>query len=530
MSETITDSEALQKASYIMEKLEEEPWTLYVSDVGGQLEFQELIPALTSGPSLHLIVLSAQFELDESFPVVYRKLHKRDDDTKPYYSSHSVKENVLQQISTILSTGQKRKIMFILTHTDTISTDPKVILQRIKEIDKKLEELIAGLSLDAFEYAEEDQLCHPISNINPKSEDVHRIRETIERIGRYYKCETSYSCLHFSIALREKKSNVLSYEQCVDIGYQCGIPDKKGIDDALEFLHYKVGAIRFFSKDQLLKDIVIIKPSVLFDNVTRLLEDTFTFSKVPQNQLKEFRSKGLFTHEQALSRIETGNKLFTKEKFLAFLEHQYILARVIDKSGLKFFLPCSLVHVDAQKDDRVQTRPPLLIAFSTSTHFVPRGVFGFMVAQLLANAPEVLDQPTLLTDKIYRNQVTFAFGPYQDEFRLVSFPSYIRIDVFESEPNMVREREFQLPKICCMFKKRIEDSLKTVLGRLNYTEIAIPVPAFLCTKCHQPHPAYFYDSRQLSISCSVKGCRVPFPSYYQVWLNKVFHILAKFFY
>ena len=521
MSETITDSEALQKASYIMEKLEEEPWTLYVSDVGGQLEFQELIPALTSGPSLHLIVLSAEFELDESFPVVYRKTHKRADDTKPYYSSHSVRENVLQQISTILSTGQKRKIIFILTHTDTISTDPKVISQKIKEIDKKLEELVAGLSSDAFEYAEEDQLCHPISNIKPKNEDVRRIRETIERIGSYYKCETSYSCLHFSIALREKKSHVLSYEQCADIGYQCGIPDKKGIKDALEFLHYKVGAIRFFSKDQFLKDIVIVKPSILFDNVTRLLEDTFTFSKIPQNQLKEFKSKGLFTHEQALSRIETGNKLFTKEKFLAFLEHQYILAQVMDKSGLKFFLPCSLVHVDAQKDDRVQIHPPLLIAFSTSTHFVPRGVFGFMIAQLLANTPEELDRPTLMTDKIYRNQVTFAFGPYQDEFRLLSFPSYIRVDVFESEPIMVREPEFQLPKICCMFKKRIEDSLKTILGSLNYTEIANPVPAFLCTKCDQPHPAHFYDSRQLSISCSVKGCRVPFPPNYQIWFNKV---------
>ena len=523
LSETVTDSEAVQKAREVMEKLEGEPWTLYISDVGGQLEFQELIPALTSGPSLHFIVLSAKFKLTEHFPVVYRKTHKRDQDTKPYESHCSVKEGILQQISTILSTGlngHEPKIIFILTFYEGN-------LDKLKEIDKELKELIGPIKLDAFEPAEEELLCHPIDNINPAEEDVRRIQETVERIGEcykvgtgnYYTVQTPYSWLHFGIALREKKSPVLSYEQCLEIGQQCGIPNKEGINEALEFLHSNIGTVRFFNNDQTLRDIVITKPSILFENITRLLEDTFTFKGGPR-QHTEFQTKGIFQIEHALSRIKTNSELFTKEKFLAFLEHQYILARIKED---KFFMPCSLVHAAPVKNhlqEQVQTYPALLIAFCTTTHYVPRGVFGFMIAELLSHTPED-SYPTILREnKIFQNQATFTFGPYQDEFRLSSFPSYIKIDVYESAPTKDREVEFLLFKICCNFRQRVEASLKIVLNKFNYTKNADPVLAFFCTKCDRPHPAHMYDSTRLSITCNVKGW-VQFPLNYQVWFGKV---------
>ena len=532
LSETVTDSEAVQKAREVMEKLEGEPWTLYISDVGGQLEFQELIPALTSGPSLHFIVISAKFKLNEHFPIVYRKTHERDQDTQPYESHCSVKEGIIQQISTILSTGlngHEPKIIFILTFYEGN-------LDKLKEINEELKELIRPLKSNAFVPAGEELLCHPIDNINPAEEDIRRIQETVEKIGKdykvgtdnYYKVQTPYSWLHFSIALREKKSPVLSYEECAKIGQQCGIPNKEGINEALEFLHSKVGTVRFFSNDQTLRDIVITKPRILFENVTRLLEETFTYEGGTTHH-EEFQSKGIFKIEHALSRIITKSELFTEEKFLAFLEHQYIIAR-IEKD--EFFMPCSLVHAAPIKNhlqDQVQGHPALLIAFSltkqlyvpTTTQYVPRGVFGFVIAELLSHTED--PHLFLREDKIFQNQVTFCFGSYRDEFRLSSFPSYIKIDVYESVPMEDREEELLLSKICCDFRQRIEASLKMVLTKFNYTKNADPVLAFFCTKCDRPHPAHYnimFNSKKLSITCSVHGW-IRLPPRYQVWFRKV---------
>ena len=42
-------------------------WTLYLSDTGGQMEFQELLPLLVSGPSIFFIVFPLHRNLNERF-------------------------------------------------------------------------------------------------------------------------------------------------------------------------------------------------------------------------------------------------------------------------------------------------------------------------------------------------------------------------------------------------------------------------------------------------------------------------------
>ena len=504
---------AVQNARDVMKNLRQDPWTLYISDVGGQLEFQELIPALTNGPSLHIVVIAANIGMDKKCPIVYhKKVNQSTTTTKTYYSSHTLKENVLQQLSTIMSTGRKGqepKILFVLTFKD------KVTSEKLKEIDSELQDLIDPLELDAIEYAEENCLCHPIDNTEPSEEDLLRIRRTVERIGkRYssYKVKTPYTWLYFSIALREMKLPVLSYNQCVQIGNGCGIATQEEVNNALRFLHYQVGIIRYFSEVEVLRDVVIIEPKILFSNVTRLVEDTFTFESVPKAKLKTFQKKGIFTTEpDTIRSIITDNELLTREMLLAFLEYHHILAP-LEEGGSKqrYFLPCSLVHAEVHVDqtkDQDHMFPSLLIIFNEG--YIPRGVFGFIIAELLTNRMNKDNQLRLREDRIYRNQITFSFGPFVDEFKLTSFPSYIRIDVNPSKMKPHDRKQPSLATICSIFRTRIITSLDKVLHKLNYTDKAIHGLAFLCPISNPVHPAKinydFCGKVPCSLSCNLNG-------------------------
>ena len=490
-----------------------DPWTLYISDIGGQLEFQELIPALTNGPSLHFVVIAAHIGLNNKCPVVY---HSRNGSTTPYCSSHTLKENVLQQLSTIMSTGkngQEPKIMFFLTFKDKISLEQREkideeLLQAVKQTD--------AYKLEAIEFAEKELLCHSIDNSNPSNEDLNRIRKTVERIGKRdglgspYRVLTPCSWLQFGIALRLVNSPILSYDDCVQIAYQCSIETPDEVTAALRFLHFKVGLIRYFGEVKELEDIVVVEPKILFSNVTRLVEDTFTLDSVSSTKQEMFSKKGIFSKDM-VNKIITDSKLLTRRKLLAFLKHYHILAEL---EGNKYFLPCSLVHVEPQAKEqyRQSTIPPLLISYSSG--YVPRGVFGFTVAELITNQSNEL---TLEENKIYRDQVMFQYGPYESEVRLMSYPAYIQIDVFSNDPE-----RFSVAETCWTIRNQIISSLNIVMNKLNYTNKVQHFVSFECQLCEIVHPAklHFHKEKDV-VTCSVNKQPSAPPTRYQVWMNPV---------
>lgn len=111
--------------------------TLYLSDIGGQIEFQELIPALITGPSLHIIVMRANRGLNNLCRVEY--LHKDGQSAHSYIANYTVKEELIQNLSTIMSTGkdgQLPKAIVVLTFKDK-STE-----EEIHEMDKELQKVV----------------------------------------------------------------------------------------------------------------------------------------------------------------------------------------------------------------------------------------------------------------------------------------------------------------------------------------------------------------------------------------------------
>ena len=63
---------ALQRNLKNAEKiLQDQGWLVYLTDTGGQIEFQELLPVLVSGPSVFFLVFRLDHDLNKRFAVEY---------------------------------------------------------------------------------------------------------------------------------------------------------------------------------------------------------------------------------------------------------------------------------------------------------------------------------------------------------------------------------------------------------------------------------------------------------------------------
>ena len=197
-------SRALQKSSSSMVIVQrgENQWTIYISDAGGQPEFQEMLPALVSGPSLYFLTFSLHKGLNEKFLVEYQ--HPDGRLIVPFQDSFTVKEVLLQSLASIASTKSyirvdngkpvTPKVLFIATHRDKLQSE-----QQLMEIDKELQEIVkktAAFKENMIVFHSEEQMVFDLDNTSDDSMDIQRVRDAVERISRRsedYKVQTPYT-------------------------------------------------------------------------------------------------------------------------------------------------------------------------------------------------------------------------------------------------------------------------------------------------------------------------------------------------
>ena len=124
---------------------------------------------------------------------------------------------------------------------------------------------------------------------------------------------------------------------------QCGLSDDE-LDDALHFIHSKMGFIRYFPYKEV-KNFVVINPQHIFDKITELTVNTFTFKKVRKQKMDDFKKRGTFSlvdFESIYSRTDSSMKAF---QFLKLLEKLRITASFQLKGNVMYFFPCVLAHM-----------------------------------------------------------------------------------------------------------------------------------------------------------------------------------------
>lgn len=496
----------------------QDPLSIYITDIGGQHEFQELIPALVSGPSVFLVVIPAHWGLEKTFPVEY--LHQNGTSSS-YEAKMTLKEHVLQTIATIMCIGEYEgersnvfpKLLFVLTFKDKVSSEELVMVE--KELHDAVK-LTKAYKSGMIVFASEDHLCHSIDNLSNDNNDVWTIQRTIERVSQNtLECDikTPYSWHFFGTTLRSLPDDVVSYNTCVEIAKRCRISSREEINKALAHFHEKTGVLRYYQNVPELQDKIILNPQVLFDMVSKLVSH-FTFHQVGKVDSENFYKRGIFS----LKTVEKINGTsFTVDEFIAFLKHHHIIAP-LQKNN--FILPCILARAEiVTRSSCLSGVAPLLLSYKDG--YIPHGLFGFMITHLLENDFFIDCKLELLDDdqKIYHNQISFCIAPFGDMVTFSLYPSYICIDITPSE----LKRSVSIDFVCLCIKDMVTLVMKQIKPYYNNVYSAHEF-AFLCPdRKENDHPAVvtMFKGRPEKLRCILTKKFKDLPRECLVWFDEV---------
>ena len=510
--------------------------TVYLTDTGGQLEFQELFPALISGPSIFFLVFRLDRDLNERITIKY--VHPvTGASTERYQTTFTTKEYLLQSLASIASIGtgadkdqQCRSLMpraFIVgTHRDKVSeTD----IQGVDCQLKKLMQSTAHFNQDIVQYAskDRDRLILAVNNLADGDSDVLLVRAAIERMSKhdYFKVSTPTSWLIFSLAIRQVENRILSYDECFLVAKNCGINSTDELNKALCFLHSKMGLIRHYQGE----GFVIQDTQVLFDNITGLIGETSTTVQ------EEFKKKGIFRFRDFETISSRGSdQLLSAIELVSLLKHLRIIAP-IGKEGQDemYFMPCvlaaessSVLSSETPQVPSAASIPPLLVCFRCG--YCPRGLFPALVVHLLSeeNAKEHLKWE-LETGDLFRDQISFSLQPYCDTVRLKLLPTFCEISCDQNMEISDSERSTSHATLCNEVRQCIEKGIERVTSDLHYTRHAEQRLAFFCSESHQgaqePHPAkiIFHKQQPQNLRCVLTKTMSGVPAGSSVWFCEV---------
>ena len=516
----------------------EKSWSLFLTNTGGQIEFQEVLPLLVSGPSIFFFVFRLDRDLNECYMIEYELSTGKK--SNPYTSTRNTIDEIMHTLASISSMGtfvykgiqsaksQRPKVFFVGTHKDQL--DSKIAASVISSIDRQLQDRIKFTShyKDLIEFASPSQLIFTVNNFSDDDHDFLNIRSAVERIvnRNEFQMTSPIQWLIFSLAIRKFKLDVISYSECLQIAKKCGLTENN-VHEALQFIHSKMGSIRYFPHEGL-KDIVIVRPQFLYDMVTKFIIDTFTFENAGKQKMDEFKHKGIFSYEDFNNIMSATNTSMKPLQFILLLEKLRIVAKFENSDGkLMYFVPCVLAHTSEIEyhEPHAALLPPLIVTFECG--FCPQGVPGAFIKFLMANEMNSLYSWQLCHEKIFRNQVSFYVGPLDTVVLRIS-PTYLEIICLINDEVAGREVICPLPTLCYEIREAVEAGIMQVVSDINYVN-AQPRLTFPC-QCKGDHPGqlkYVGDKPVCMFCCSTKK-QFLLPTGYEHWqIRKSSHSVRR---
>ena len=500
------------------------------SDVGGQPEFQEVLPAIIAGPSVFFILFKLPDSLSQKYRVQYIESSTRK--TIKYESSFTVKESILCSLSSASSMCRfvtrnsselepiNPKVFIVATHKD------KADEKHIKNVQRELKDTLENTEFykkGIVVFASQSEPAFTINNLSDDDKDVSNIRQRVEKIiaeDPSFKVSVPAPWLALSLSLKLVESSVISYESCCTIANDCGIDDEEEIKEALWFLHNKLGVIRYFDQVPELRDIVVCDPQVIFDILTNLITRTFTFEETQDAcASEEFQRKGIFPSRMIDKISRRLNEPLTGLKVVTLLKHLRVVAEIYDgksESASSYLVPCALSHAPCHSEPTVGQKckytlmtdsspdiPPLCILFRCG--YCPKGIFGALIADLLNHGKTKL-RWLLIDDTIFRDQVSFHVGREHHKVKISSHITFLEVDISAdtSPAKSVQRRNVEI--VCDSIRLEIEQSLIRVSKTLHYGSGAAFSFGFHCTSCSGSLPADCGDEDD-PVVMSCKKCK-----------------------
>ena len=242
----------------------------------------------------------------------------------------------------------------------------------------------------------------------------------------------------------------------------------------LRYIHQHLGTILFYKEVQGLNELVICDPIVLFESIYQLVAVSFGGSRNHHTSATEVRKTGEIP-SKVLEHISSqpSSSLLTNEHIIELLMHFKILTEFVSDDGIAYFMPC-LLHPNNSLElscEALQALwpPSLLVRFNGN--FIPIGMFSALVVKLSESSWEP-DRETR-----YRNHIVFhTDGVFPVE--LIVHPAYLEFRIIIADYK--KEEPKEIPEFCMEVRKRLVDTLKSILGLHQHTKKAKFQLGFYC--------------------------------------------------
>ena len=495
---------------------------LHFIDIGGQPEFQEILPLLLHGMALNLIFFNVTHYLDSPYTVVYRA---DGSSSIQYESEYTIREIIQRALCSIssLQTSPDHKPAAILIGTHLDQTSEAAVLTLDRSIQQSFQDdyfMRRDVLCSVNKPGEEKRYIHPLNNVSADSSDIEGLRELITRIvhERFtpQQVPTGALLLHLILRMRfDPSPGWCSLEECVVIAEHCGISreDLLGEKGVLQYLHNKYGTILYYGQLKKLGKRVIVNVNLIMKPPAELFVSAFGAVRGEPETAKHMRLTGEVSHRlmnKACSESSTDEEGIPTDEIVELLESCYILyknARSASEEEV-YFLPCLLYpdhNVTIESSDPkllsdLLYSPLLLIP---ATGFVPLGWFQASVVRFSQDGKWRLDELNR-----FRNRIRFYFHDDREEglvhVEIRSLVSHVEIRILTDaviNPRLILECRCQL---WTMFRE---------IGSLYpHTRDVHWDFGFYCPYAVQsgtrPHPARCYSMiKPQHVICSIRDCR-----------------------
>ena len=517
--------------------------SLYLSDTGGQIEFQELLPLLVAGLAIFVFLFPLNVKLSDFFRICYRKEDGSEDNC--YTSSLTIREALLQTLSSIdamrtnSSIAKHKPYVFIAgTHKDCLMKEvhqpaaiqdkatPMDLEDKVLKVDKKIAEIDNEIKSlikkhkydDLVVYADPDkeQAIFAIDN-TCESEIFGTIRS---RILQFIRSREEF-CIRFplsyllaSLELQDSRQPFLHRKDFTKAVSHYGISEGE-VDHLLQFLHSRIGQIRYFPTKGL-KDVIVNEPQALFDLVTDLIINSFKQGGTMADHLEVQR--GIYSFEDF--HFESRFSHLTPTEVIELLKELRIVAPFMDHRAEveKYFIPCVLNHLSESTLEEKQTDIQSLALMFECGH-CPKGTFGVLVHYILTHKEEGKISWNLDINKIFKDQVSFQFGIYEDTITFKFLTTHLEVRCY---PNSIAERSEAFSKkiICNRVRVVLHEGIKQATKDLHYDERKTKYSlGLVCEKCMKVHEMVEVDNQHI-LKCPKDYYQLPDSGLYWFGLSK----------
>ena len=540
-------------------------------DTGGQPEFINILPAVTSSVALTFIVFNLSKSLDDLVHVQHNV--NGDLSFKPYYLDYTniefIKRLMISSENFNKTTtpiafkniqkkggGNDSRICFVGTHALSVHKE------KIQEIDDVLSSAASELELQQrlFWSSPIPQLkrlfpidMFSIDEYKESFEDViENIRDNIEmevRSRDYYEVPITWFIFLLKVQklCNMREISYISYQEAVDVWMDKDVSeatqsdqglheeqhdtisrDNSDVHNILLFFHF-IGMLFYYHEVKGICDFVFINRQWLFEKLTELVEIKFTkgYSKkdVSAEDVEKFTMEGRLS-TNIIKNLHIDLQGIQPLYFINLLDHLNIVAP-IDSKGKEYFMPSvlpsfsptksALKFIDIEKFYGAIQYVPLLVGFKNGP--MPHGFFCHLIVELFRNLPTGWNVPLLSTrgmPHLYNNLITFLTT---DDHAVSLFYKigYIEIQVrcSESQPTIIH---YDVQCKLDVALRNASNSLKLNSEKLCY--------GFYC-KCKESHFVRLENLNRFTdyLFCKFDGF-FELTDDHKVWIKVQLHIIS----